>query len=81
MKADGYGSFVMTGGIPMRSSFIRKVQHIKRLNALFIEFTSGGLYQYRGFTAAAFGRFLKAKSAGRYFHRNIRGKYKYERIS
>lgn len=48
---------------------------------LEIEFRSGAVYRYRNVAKAVFDRFLEAESKGRFFTAEIRGKYRYERLS
>lgn len=51
-----------------------------RLGKLFIRFKSGGSYQYDGVPFDYFDAIQKVESAGRFFHRFIKGKFKYTRL-
>ena len=47
---------------------------------LYIRFKSGGTYAYAETPRSVFDALRKAESAGQFFHRFIKGKYRYERL-
>jgi hypothetical protein len=47
---------------------------------LFIRFHSGGCYRYDGAPYDCFDALQKVESAGHYFHRFIKGKYRYKKM-
>ncbi len=47
---------------------------------LQVEFHDGGLYRYIGVSQSVFAALLAAPSAGRYFNREIKGRYRTERL-
>lgn len=67
---------------PVRSSDLASVGYDSETSTLEVAFRSGGIYQYfnvpeRHFQALTSGR----GSAGRYMNANVRGNYRYRRIS
>lgn len=52
----------------------------KSVNVLRVIFTNGGIYDYYEVEEETFNSFLKAKSIGSYFWKNIKDKYTYEKI-
>jgi hypothetical protein len=48
---------------------------------LELEFETGGIYQYFGVSAEIHKALANASSPGKFFHRNIRGKYPFKRVS
>lgn len=67
--------------IPVLSSFIYSVGYDPTRHTLTVEFKRGSIYQYYNVSAHTFGRWLKAPSKGRYFHRNIRRRYAFRRLA
>ena len=61
----------------IKSSNIIAVGHAE--TTLRIQFKNG-VYEYDGVTKEVFDQFLAAESIGKYFHRNIRGIFPYEKI-
>lgn len=47
---------------------------------LYLLFRSGEVYRYFDFPRWQYQEFLAADSKGRYFGRNIRGRFRYERM-
>lgn len=47
---------------------------------LTITFTSGGEYKYDDVPEDVVNAFWKADSAGQFYHRNIKGQYKWEKV-
>ena len=64
--------------LPVRSSLITSIAHDG--DTLEIVFNNGQRYQYKGVTTEDFAAFRDAKSVGRYFGENIRGRFAHERI-
>lgn len=66
--------------IGVRSSDLRSVGYDLNSSTLEIKFRSGGLYQYYNVPMSVYDGLMSASSHGKYFHRNIKGKYRYRRI-
>jgi hypothetical protein len=49
-------------------------------SVLYIRFSSGDLYGYEEVPAEVFTRFTTAPSQGRFFHAEIDGNYRYEKL-
>lgn len=49
--------------------------------ALYLRFKSGVAYKYENTPYSVYDALVKAESAGQFFHRNVRSKYKYERLN
>jgi len=64
--------------VPLRSSNLAAAGHEGEV--LEIEFHDGGLYRYFGVPDPVFRGLLAAPSAGRYFHRRIKGRYRFQRL-
>jgi KTSC domain len=45
-----------------------------------LTFQSGGTYKYHGVGPDEYEAFCRAESKGKYFHRNIRGRYPFVRV-
>lgn len=76
--------------IPVSSSFIHALGYDAQGKTVTVEFfrraTSArgagySIYQYHGVGAQTFARWLKSKSKGKYFHRNIRNRFPTKRIA
>ncbi len=71
--------------IPVTSSFIHAIGYDPKRKTITVEFKRGNgnysIYQYRGVAVQTFARWLKAKSKGAYFHRNIRNRFACKRIA
>lgn len=48
--------------------------------ALFLRFHSGEVYRYDGVPRGVFDAMERADSAGRFFHKFVKGKYRYTRL-
>lgn len=59
----------------VKSSNLKSVGYDSGSKTLEIEFLSGGIYQYSGVPSNIYEELMNAPSHGKYFHRNIRGKY------
>jgi hypothetical protein len=62
------------------SSAILTVAYDKEEKKLWIRFTSGDLYEYRGVEQQVVQNLLEADSKGHFVHENIKDKYDYERV-
>ncbi len=66
--------------VPMESSAFKAGAYADDERALYLEFRNGEIYRYFNFPAQRFQEFLAADSKGRYFRRNILGRFPYERL-
>lgn len=48
-------------------------------NTLAVRFKSGGLYHYKGVPKDVYDKMLKAESFGKFFHANIKAKFKHQK--
>ncbi|MCA1659476.1 MAG: KTSC domain-containing protein, partial [Verrucomicrobiaceae bacterium] len=53
------------------------VGYSKRLHALEIEFRNGAIYRYLDVAPSVYRAFMKAPSRARFYHENVRGKYRF----
>lgn len=63
------------------SSSLRSVGYDAATETLEVEFTGGGVYEYRSVPEAVYQALLSAPSLGTYFHENIRDRYPYNKLS
>ena len=61
---------------PVDSSNIKAVGYDPESKTLEVEFQSGAVHAYEGVPADKHAAFIKAKSAGGFFHTHIRGRFK-----
>jgi hypothetical protein len=66
--------------VPVESSVFRAGAYAREEHSLYLEFCSGEVYRYFDTPAQLYREFLAADSHGRYFRRNILGRFRYERI-
>ncbi len=59
--------------IPVQSSNIKAAGH--EGSTLRIQYGNGTEYDFKGVSAEVFNRFMESDSKGRFFHKNIRGKF------
>ncbi|MCL2629649.1 MAG: KTSC domain-containing protein [Alphaproteobacteria bacterium] len=64
--------------IPVESSNLKSVGFDS--GVLVIEFKSGSIYEYSDVPANVHSELMKAKSKGKYFHKNIKNTYEFKRI-
>ncbi|NQU99157.1 MAG: KTSC domain-containing protein [Parcubacteria group bacterium] len=64
----------------VQSSNINSVGYDEESQTLEIKFRSGGTYQYYGVPKSLYIDFINASSIGRYFYRNIKGKFNYRKM-
>jgi uncharacterized protein YuzE len=62
------------------SSNIATVGYDTDSEILEVEFHNGGVYDYFDVPETVFNQFLEASSKGKFFHRNIKGEYKWEKV-
>jgi hypothetical protein len=68
--------------VPVVSSDVASVGFDEGSSVLEIEFHSGGIYQYQGVPIQHFLAMTGGvTSVGRYFHREIKNRYGYERVT
>ena len=63
-----------------KSSFIAAIGYDETKQVLDVEFKGGTVYQYAKVPKEHFEEMLKAKSAGTYFYKHIRGKYDHTKL-
>lgn len=61
--------------VPCKSSNIEAVGHNPTRLELFVQFTNGELWKYRGVPSTVFGQLLVAESKGGFFAKNIKSVY------
>lgn len=66
---------------PVNSSNLFAVDYDSWRATLTIEFHSGGMYEYYSVPRSVYAELMNADSHGRYFHRHIKGRYRYRRIA
>ena len=64
----------------VESSAFQAAAYAERQALLYLLFRSGELYRYFDVPRWQYQEFLEADSKGRYFGRNIRGRFRYERM-
>ena len=65
---------------PVESSAFQAAAYAERQTLLYLLFRSGEVYRYFDVPRGQYQEFLAAESKGRYFGRNIRGRFRYERL-
>lgn len=65
----------------VQSSNITRIGFDAAAGKLYVEFTSGTLYEYEGIAPELFESFMKAESKGRFFGAEIRPKFTGTRIA
>jgi hypothetical protein len=65
---------------PVESSALQAAAYVERRALLYLLFRSGEVYRYFEVPRWPYQEFLAADSKGRYFGRNIRGRFRYERM-
>ena len=66
----------------MQSSAIKSLEYqfVDGRPQLDIVFKSGGVYRYFDVPLSIFNQLVNAESHGKFFQKNIRGNYKFERM-
>lgn len=65
---------------PVESSALQAAAYAESPALLYLLFRSGEVYRYFEVPRWQYQEFLAADSKGRYFGRNIRGHFRYERL-
>lgn len=63
------------------SSLIKSIGFDDKKNLLEIEFKKEKIYRYFNFSKRTYDAFMKTDSFGKFFNKNIKGKYDYVIIS
>jgi hypothetical protein len=66
---------------PVNSSNLSSVGYDSWSATLVIAFRNGSVYQYYQVPHAEYHGLMNASSHGKYFHRHIRDRYSYQRVS
>ena len=66
---------------PVSSSNVSSVGYDADQARLYVEFTSGATYLYRGVERETYNALLAAESIGKFLAAQIKGKYAYEQVS
>ena len=64
----------------VESSALQAAGYAESQALLYLLFRSGEVYRYFDVAGRQYEEFLAADSKGRYFGRNIRGRFRYERM-
>lgn len=67
--------------LPLESKMFTSVAYDEERRILYLRFRSGDVYRYFEFLNESFREFLSAESKGRYFLRNIRNCFRFERMA
>lgn len=62
-----------------KSTNLLKAEYDPSMEVLTLHFRKGGVYEYIEVDRKVYDGLLEAKSAGRYFHTDIKGKYEFLR--
>ena len=65
---------------PVQSEMLRLVGYDAKRRVLEVMFNSGDRYRYFDVLPAKYEAMMKAESIGQYMHKNIIGRYDYERV-
>jgi len=77
-------AFAITGSAGFKSSNIEQMAYDDKLQKLYIEFKSGGVYEYNNVNKSVWQGLKRAESKGHYFYVNIRNYpnvYPYRKLS
>lgn len=66
--------------IPVTSSNVESVGYDEQNEVVYVRFSNGTLYIYKGVPQYDYEGLLNAPSVGSYLHRNFKNVYPYERI-
>ena len=58
--------------VPVDSSNIQEIGYDKSTRTMEIKFKNGRIYRYRPITLEGYNSFLRSKSKGEFFHKNIK---------
>jgi hypothetical protein len=62
------------------SEAVWQIGYARNERVLYVRFSSGDLYGYEAVPEDLFDRFRAADSQGRFFHAEIDGNYRYEKL-
>ena len=65
---------------PVSSSNVSEIGYDEKNQVVYVRFTNGSLYIYKGVPILDFEGLKNAPSIGSYLHRNYKNVYPYERI-
>jgi hypothetical protein len=71
---------MMPDMIPVSSSTVAEVGYENVNQIVYVRFTNGNTYVYKGVSEIEFENLKNAPSIGSYLHRNFKNVYPYERI-
>lgn len=63
------------------SSFISKTSYSEDQKVLKIDYKSGDEILYRNFPLEEWNKLISAESVGKFFHKEIKGKYDYKQLN
>lgn len=66
---------------PVTSTSLASVGYDPAASVLEVEFRSGAIYRYLAVPARIHRELMSAESKGRYFSQQIRGRYRFQRIT
>jgi hypothetical protein len=66
--------------VPVESRALAAVGYSKRLRALEVEFRNGAAYRYLDVPRSLYKGLMSAPSKARFYHQNIRGKYRFRHV-
>ena len=69
------------GWTKLKSSNLKEARYVTKGKVLEVEFHGGGKYGYSGVPKKVFDDLCAAKSAGRFFASDIKGKYVYVNLN
>ena len=64
----------------VESSNLDSVGYDEEDKVLTIKFNKGGVYNYYGVDKKIYDELMKAESKGKYFHKKVKGKFKYLKV-
>jgi hypothetical protein len=79
-SADGDWLSVAIKRESVESTNLASVGYNQKACVLEVEFQSGSVYRYRDVPRNAYEALMRAESKGRYFSRQIRGRYEFRRV-
>ena len=65
----------MLGPKKLTSSHVASIAYDERDSSLIVTFRDGSIYSYRGVPVAKYEAMGSSKSAGKYLHEHVKGKY------
>lgn len=66
--------------VSVSSSRLESVGYDERLKLLHIQFVDGSLYEYYDVPKSVYIDLINASSAGKYFHKYVKGVYHFSKI-